>query len=62
MCASGDIFQAKVYKMLGDIEVVKTYINNILVLSKERFSNHIEQLMIIFGRLRAEGLKVDAPK
>ena len=53
MCASGDIFQAKVYKMLGDIKVVKTYINNILVLSKERFSNHIEQLMTIFGRLRA---------
>ena len=33
-----------------------------IVLSKEWFSNHIEQLRIIFGRLRALGLKVNAPK
>ena len=37
MCASGDIFQAKVDKLLGDIEGVKTYIDNILVLSKDSF-------------------------
>ena len=34
MCASGDIFQAKVDKLLGDIEDVKTYIYDILVLRK----------------------------
>ena len=42
ICASGDIFQAKVDKLLGDIEGVKTYIDDILVLNKERFYNHIE--------------------
>ena len=37
MCASGNIFQAKVDKILGDIEGVKTYIDDILVLIKEIF-------------------------
>ena len=62
MCASGDIFQAKVDKLLSDIEGVKTYINDIIVLNKDCFRNHIEQLIMIFGRMHAVGLKVNAPK
>ena len=58
----GDIFQDKVDKLLGYIEVIKTYINNILVLSKESFENYIGQLKIIFSRLRASSLKVNLPK
>ena len=34
MCASSDIFQAKVDGLPGDIEGVKTYINDIIVLGK----------------------------
>ena len=62
MCASGDIFQDKVDKLLGDIEGVKTHINDILVLIKDFFRKHIEQLIMIFGRLRTAGLKFYAPK
>ena len=62
MRASGDIFQGKVDKLLGDIEGVKTYIDDISVLSKDSFYKHIEQPRIIFGRLRAEVLKVNCPK
>ena len=60
MCASVDIFQAKVEEMIGDIEGVKTYIDDILVLSQYILSNHIEKLSIIFDRLRTEGLKSNA--
>ena len=42
MCALGDIFQAKLDKLLGDIEGVKRYIDNILVLIKYIFSKHIK--------------------
>ena len=42
MYASVDIFQAKVDKLLGDIEGVKTYIGDILVLIKDSFEKHIE--------------------
>ena len=37
MCAPGDIFQAKVDKLLGDIEGVKMYIDDIIVLNKGGF-------------------------
>ena len=62
ICASGDILQAKLDKLLGDIEVVKTYINDILILGNDSFENHIEHLIIILVRLRAADLKVNAPK
>ena len=62
MCNSEDIFQAKGDKLLGDIEGVKTYTNDILSLSKDCFKNHIDQLKIIFSRLRAAGFKVKSPK
>ena len=48
MCTLVYIFQAKVDKLLGDIEGVKTCIDDILVLIKDCFINHIEQLIIIF--------------
>ena len=62
MCASGDILQSIVEELPGDIKVINTYIYDILILSKDYFRNHIDQLRIIFGRLRAASLKVNAPK
>ena len=50
MCASVDIFQAKLDKIIGDIEGVKTYINYISVLIKKISSKYIEKLRVIFGR------------
>ena len=38
MCTLGYILQTKLDKLLSDIDVVKTYIDDILVLSKEIFS------------------------
>ena len=37
VCASGNIFQAKVDELLDDIEGFKTYINYLLVLGKDSF-------------------------
>ena len=62
MYASKDIFQVKVDDVLDDIKGVKTYIDYILFFCKEILSKHIEQLRIIFGRLRTTGLKVNDPK
>ena len=62
MCASGDIFQAKVDKIPGDVEGVITFIDDILVLSKYCFGKHMEQSIMISGRLHASGLKVNASK
>ena len=59
---SGDIFKDKVDKILDDIEDVKKFTNDILVLTKEIFFQHILQIRVIFNRLHAVGLKVNLPK
>ena len=59
---SQDIFQAKVDNLLGDIEDIKTYIDDIFVLSKDILNNNIEYLGTMFVRFRPTGLNVNAPK
>ena len=62
MCVSGDIFQSKVDELHSDIEGVKTYIDDIMVLDKGFFYQDIDQLRIIFARLRSTGIKLNTPK
>ena len=62
MRASGYIFQVKLDKLHDNIKGFKTYIDDIIVLGKDYFKNHIVQLKIIFGRLCATGSKSNAPK
>ena len=62
MCTSGDILKANIDKLLSDIEGVKIYTNDILVLRKDCFKNYIYQLRIRFGRFHAAGLKVNSPR
>ena len=62
MVISGDILQDKFNNILGDIEGVKAYIDNILVLNKGTFSDHVEQLIIFSPLIRKAGLKINAKK
>ena len=62
MCALGYIFQDSLDKLLGNIEGVKMYIDDMIVSDKDSFEKHIHQMRIIFGRLHASGLKVNALK
>ena len=62
LCASGEIFQAKVDELLSDIKGFNTYIDDILVLDKGIFSQYIYQLIVIFVRLRNTVIKVNASK
>ena len=45
---SPDIFQAKIYELLGDIEGTRAYMDNILVIKKGTFQEHLLQLEEIF--------------
>ena len=59
---SGDILQAKFKKLLGDIEGIKAYINDILVLNKGTPADNVEQLIICYSCIRNTGLKIYANK
>ena len=52
LCDSSDIFQSR----------VKIYIYDILLLRKGGLSQYIYHIRVIFARLRAAGLKYNAPK
>ena len=62
MVISGDVFQSKMYNLIGDIEGVRTYINDILCIGKNSFEEHMKQLEEIFRRFLKAGLKVNAAK
>ena len=55
-------FQEKLDEIIGYIEGVKTYIDDIEVLLKERLSKRKYQIIVIFSRLSAAGLKLNVPK
>ena len=59
---SQDIFQAKIYELLGDIEGIRAYIDDILVINKGSFQNHLEQLEEVFRRCQKMNLKMNADK
>ena len=47
LCSS-DIFQAKIYELLGEIEGTKAYIDDILVIKSKKIEQHLEQVEEIF--------------
>ena len=55
MCDPGGIFQDKIDELLGNIDEINIYIDDVLVLFKESFYNHTDQLIFILPRLRAVG-------
>ena len=48
MVISGDVFQAKMYNLIGDIEGIRTYIDDILCIGKSSFPQHLQQLEEVF--------------
>ena len=59
---SPDIFQAKIYELLGDIEGTRAYMDDILVIKKGTFQEHLLQLEEIFRRCQKANLKLNAKK
>ena len=59
---SPDIFQAKIYELLGDIEGTRAYIDDILVIKRGTFEEHLEQLEEVLRRCQKANLKLNAEK
>ena len=60
--ASDDMFKAKADKTLGNIEEVKEYINDIIVLIKGSLPQHMNHMGVIFSGLHVSVLKVNNTK
>ena len=59
---SPDIFQSKIYELLGDLEGTKAYLDDILVIHKEKFSEYLQQLEEVFRRSKKANLQLNADK
>ena len=62
LCNSPDIFQEKMFNLVGELEYVRAYIDDLLVFTKGTIEDHFEKLGEVLSRLRQAGLKVNAKK
>jgi len=56
------LFQAKMSKLMVALEFVRTYLDDLLCITKASLVNHIDHLRLVLTRLQEAGLKVNAPK
>ena len=59
---SPDIFQEKMSILMDGLEFVRTYLDDLLVISNSTFEDHLRQLSTVLQRLRRAGLKINAEK
>ena len=62
LCNSPDIFQEKMNELFADLEVVKAYIDDLLIITKGSWQDHLDKLEIVLARLQEAGLKVNMGK
>ncbi len=62
LCNSPDIFQEKMSELMDGLDFVRTYIDDLLILTKGSFEEHLERIEQVFIRLQQAGLKVNARK
>jgi hypothetical protein len=59
---SADIFQVEMGNLMANLEYVRAYIDNLLVITMGNLDDHLDKLKQVFIRLRDAGLKVNATK
>ena len=59
---SPDVFQEKMNELFHGFEYVRAYIDDLLVISKGTYEDHLTKLREVFTKLREAGLKVNAEK
>ena len=57
-----DIFQDKMSALVAHLEFARVYIDDLLVLSKETFKDHLEKLDKVLHLIEKAGLKCNADK
>ena len=62
LCNSPDKFQEKMNELFYGLEYVRTYIDNLLIISNMSFEDHINKLDKVLSKLKPKGFKVNAEK
>ena len=62
LCNSPDIFQEKMSTLMQDLEYVRAYIDDILVITNSTLEDHLDKLREVLKRLQHAGLRVNVKK
>src|SRR5688572_21723003 len=62
LCNSPDIFQEKMSEVMIGLEFARAYLDDLLIISKTDFIEHLEHLEVTLSRLSEAGLKIKASK
>ena len=62
LCNSPDIFQEKMSELMIGLEFARAYLDDLLIILKTDFNEHLEHLEVALNRLSEAGLKINASK
>jgi hypothetical protein len=62
LCNSPDIFQEKMSELMDGLDYVRAYIDDLLIISKGTYDDHLADVDKVLQRLTDAGLKVNAKK
>ena len=62
IAGSPDIFQERMAWLMEDSEYVRTYLDDLLTLTKSTFDDHLAKLQLVLKKLPEKGLLVNAEK
>ena len=54
LCNSPDIFQEKMSELMVGLKFARAYLDDLLIISKQDFDEHLEQLEIAFNKKISE--------
>ena len=62
IAGSPDIFQSKMSELMLALEFVRTYFDNLLVITKASLKDHLQKQRLVLLKLQEAGLKINANK
>lgn len=62
LCNSPDIFQERMSSLVHDLTFVRAYLDDLLIVSKDSFTQHLDHMEQVFTRLSEANLKINATK
>src|SRR5210317_124473 len=62
LCNSPDIFQKNMSEFMADLNFVRAYIDDLLVITQGNFTKHLKQLEQVLQKLQEAGLKINMSK
>ena len=62
LCINPDIFQEKMSELMIGLEFARAYLDDLLIISKTDFIEHLEHLEVALNRLSKAGSKINTSK